>query len=287
MMGAEYVGENPIPADILQQAQETYQRNKAAVDARYRQSGMEPPDTRREDGEAIVRYTNGSFPMKGLLSGSTWCSAKNLRKPPGFRGPPYTDYVCTATVRILRAPESQLESAAAMVDWEHAGGKIDEAYKQAWIARNDQQSQAVIAEIKRRSQIAMDNSQAMFNASMAAQNASHQQFMISQIANQRLHEEFLGTLQRGTNMSMARAGQAMQAQSTATSNLVDSILNQQTVRDPNTGQTSKVSSAYNYTWVDSTGKVGYQTSDGLANPNGVLPGTWTRQQVVNGDGTPR
>jgi hypothetical protein len=111
--------------------------------------------------------------------------------------------------------------------------------------------------------------------------------MQSQATNQRMHEQFLATMKRGTDMSMARTNQAMQARSTATSNIVDYALDQQTVRDPNSGQTNKVSSSYNYTWVDNTGKVGYQTNDGLANPNGVLQGTWTRQQVVNGDGTPK
>jgi hypothetical protein len=55
--------------------------------------------------------------------------------------------------------------------------------------------------------------------------------------------------------------------------------------DPNTGQIHKVSSSYNNTWVDSSGKTSYQTNDVNANPNGVLPGTWTKQQVVHGNGT--
>ena len=37
--------------------------------------------------------------------------------------------------------------------------------------------------------------------------------------------------------------------------------------------------------VDSTGKVGYQTNDVNANPNGSLQGTWTRQTVTHGDGS--
>ena len=79
----------------------------------------------------------------------------------------------------------------------------------------------------------------------------------------------------------------MNARSTATSDWVDYALDRQTVLDPNTGKVNKVSSSYGYTWVDSTGKAGYQTNDVNANPNGVLQGTWTRQQVVHGDGTTR
>jgi hypothetical protein len=287
MLGVEYVGGTPMPAEELRQIQETFQRNKAANEARYRQAGMNPPDARREDGEASVRYANGSFTMKGLLSASTYCSAINGRKPPGFRGPPYTAYQCVATVRFLRAPEAQLDATAQMLDWEHAGGKLEDAYLQAWNARLNQQTQENIGKIRRDGEVAIANSRAFASASMAQQAISNQQFQISQATNQRLHEQFLGTMQRGTDLSMARAGQAMQARSTSASNIVDFALNQQTVRDPSTGQVTKVSSANTYTWLDSTGRVGYQTSDGLANPNGVLPGTWRRQEVVNGDGTPR
>jgi hypothetical protein len=272
LMGVEYTGENPIPADILEKIQQTSQRNKAADEARYRAQGWRPPDTREEFGQAFVRYSNGSFTMKGLMTASTHCSANNRRGWVG--GPPYMDYQCTANVRYVRAPEAQLDAAVKMLEPTEA--RPDNAYLQAWNARLQQQTQQNINTI-------IQNSQ----DSMRAQAISNQQFQISQATNQRLHEQFLGTMQRGTDMSMARAQNAMQARSTSASNIVDYALGQQTVRDPITGQTSKVSSASTYTWLDTTGKVGYQTSDGLANPNGVLPGTWTRQVVVNGDGTPR
>jgi hypothetical protein len=111
----------------------------------------------------------------------------------------------------------------------------------------------------------------MFQQSMALQSQMHQQFM--------------ATMQRGTDMSMAQANTSMNARSTAASDWVDYALDQQTVMDPGTGQLSKVSSANSYTWVDSTGKTSYQTNDVNANPNGVLQGTWTKQQVVHGNGT--
>jgi hypothetical protein len=66
---------------------------------------------------------------------------------------------------------------------------------------------------------------------------------------------------------------------------VDYSLNQQTVMDPNTGAINKVSNASSYTWIDSSGKTSYQTNDPNANPNGVMQGNWTKQQVVHGDGS--
>jgi hypothetical protein len=45
-----------------------------------------------------------------------------------------------------------------------------------------------------------------------------------------------------------------------------------------------VSSAYSYTW--SNGSTSYQTNSPNVNPNGVMAGTWTKTQVVHGNGTP-
>ena len=85
---------------------------------------------------------------------------------------------------------------------------------------------------------------------------------------------------------MANANASMNAQSTAASDWVNYALDQQTVLDPSTGQVSNVSSAYTYTWANSSG-TSYQTNDSNANPNGVMPGTWTKTQVVHGNGTPK
>jgi hypothetical protein len=84
---------------------------------------------------------------------------------------------------------------------------------------------------------------------------------------------------------MARAAAVADSNHQMAMDTVDYSLNQQTVMDPSTGAVSKASSAYNYTWVD--GSTSYQTNDPNANPNGLLQGTWTKQQVVHGDGTPK
>ena len=86
-------------------------------------------------------------------------------------------------------------------------------------------------------------------------------------------------------MSMHRAAQIANSNHTMASDWVDYALDQQTVRDPGTGQVSKVSSSYSTTWVDDSGKTSFQTNDVNANPNGYLKGNWTRQQQVHGDGT--
>jgi hypothetical protein len=185
--------------------------------------------------------------------------------------PPSTINKCTAGVTYLSAPENQYATLVQLWNTPGLGGRIEEPWEQAWIQRNQQQSQQFMDQMRRNTQAQMQ--------------AQQQQFNHDQAVRQQMHEEFMATMQRGTDMSMARTQQSMNARSTATSDWVDYALDRRTVMDPNTGQVSKVSSAYNYTWVDSTGKVSYQTNDPNANPNGVLNGNWTKQSVVHGDGS--
>jgi hypothetical protein len=152
------------------------------------------------------------------------------------------------------------------------GAVGSQAWQQAWVARYQQQANQ-----------AESKNIAATNAAMAA---SHQMFEQSMAAQAQEHQQFMATLQRGTDLSMGQAQAGLNAQSTASSDWVNYALDQQTVMDPNTGQISTVSSASSYTWMDGSGKT-YQTSDSSANPNGVMPGTWTKQQVVHGNGTPK
>jgi hypothetical protein len=158
-----------------------------------------------------------------------------------------------------------------MWDTPGLGGKIIPEWNHAMLVRIQQWGQMV-----------RQQQNQMMMTQLHAQQA---QFEHDQAVRQQMHEEFMATLQRGTDLSMARARASMNAQSTAASDWVDYALNQRTVMDPSSGQLTKVSSAYSYTWRDSTGKYVYQTTDPNANPNGAMPGSWTKQQVVHGDGT--
>jgi hypothetical protein len=267
----QYVADDPYPADVVAQNNRGFEDAKAANAAKYRAAGMIPPEEHTDMDRAIVSYKNGSFTIKGQIAASIYCSTNTVHANPNQ--PAWVTHSCTATMRYVRAPEAQY--AAAMKLLERAGAVQNPQWAQAWSQRNNAQTQQGLNRI---------NQQAA--QTQAQLNASHQQFMQSQATRQKMHEEFMATMQRGTDMSMNRTAQAMNARSTATSNWVDYALDQQTVRDPNSGQVNKVSSTYSYTWVDSTGKTSYQTNDANANPNGALNGNWTRQQVVNGDGTP-
>ncbi|HEY4974933.1 MAG TPA: hypothetical protein VII41_15070, partial [Steroidobacteraceae bacterium] len=262
--------DEPPPADLLAAAQKGAADAKASMAAQYASSGMSPPVETIQMARATVRYKNGSFVMKGLLSGSVDCTQNTLKGPMAT----WVTNTCNASVRYVHAPEAQYAAALALLVPSTTGALALPNWGQAWIAANQRQTQANLAQIRAQGQ-----------AAMAQSKASAQQFQHSQDVRQHMHEEFLSTMQRGTDMSMSRSAQIANSNHTMTSDWVDYSLDQQTVRDPSSGQVNKVSSQYSYTWVDSSGKLSYQTNDANADPNGALQGSWTRQQVVHGDGS--
>lgn len=276
-MSVEYVADDPVPPAEDAAAQKSVQDAAAAFPAR---SGAFMPQSHQtiELAQAIVRYRNGSFTMKGLLQATVLCMETRY---PGTKSvlqgmpdrPPWSDNKCNAGVRYTVAPEEKFRATLDLLAAAKVGARASPQWTQAWMTRSRQQGAAMVQQI----------------ADQGARNraASAAQFNHDQAVRQQMHEQFLSTMQRGTNQSMARAAQIANTNHTIASDWVDYSLDRQTVRDPNSGQISKVSSGYNATWVDSTGKVSFQTNDPNANPNGSLPGNWTRQQSVHGDGTAR
>jgi hypothetical protein len=272
-MNVQYVSEDAVPAD--QNA--TLQKAVDGANAQQSSNFLKTKSS-AELARAIVRNKNGTFVLKGLYETQIECTEDTH---PGMKSqlrgmadtPSSSVHKCTATVMYTVAPEAQF--AAVRKLWEPAGmgGKLEQPWVQAWLMRNRQQAQ--------------QNMQQNLQRSSDLMQAQQQQFNHDQAVRQQMHEQFLASMQRSTDMSMQRAQDSMNARSTAASDWVDYALDQKTVADPNTGQITKVSSAYNHTWVDSTGKVSYQTNDSNANPNGVLPGNWTQQQTVHGNGTPQ
>jgi hypothetical protein len=84
-------------------------------------------------------------------------------------------------------------------------------------------------------------------------------------------------MQRGTDMSMKRAADIANTNHRIADDWCDYSLDQQKGLDPRTGEITKHSSAYSYTWIHHGGKR-VQTNDVNANPNGT--GNWTLQENV-------
>jgi hypothetical protein len=177
-------------------------------------------------------------------------------------------------------------NAGVSRSWAPQGKYSDETFRpisktfavdQQWSAKrtqiaiqkiNDLSEQSMRA-IKQQGEEAARRSAAQYNAFNQAQDM-----------RQRQHEQFLSTMQRGTDMSMQRAAESANANHRAADDWCDYSLDQQKRLDPNTGLVTKDSSAYSYTWVNEAGKR-LQTNDINANPNGNGTGNWTLQQNVH------
>ena len=281
MLQVEYVSDQPQPASLNASLQKELRDADASVAGSYTSRGATPPKTSVEAAAANVRYRNGTFVMNGRMWVQVSCNETSYPgtksvapytpgRPIGLvTGPPSMLGQCTAGLNYVVAPENQF--AEVMQQWQAPGmmGHSNEAWENAWTQRSQQRIQQFTA--------------AMNQQAAAQRQAQQQQFNHEQAVRQQMHEQFLTTLQAGTNRSMARTQDAMNARSTAASDWVDYALDRKTVMDPGTGQVTKVSSSYSYTWMDNTGH-SYQTNDVNANPNGALSGNWTQQQVVHGDG---
>jgi hypothetical protein len=263
--------------DLLKNVSATLQVKYIGPVAMPAASAAAAPGTTTDQAEADVSYQNGSFAMSGRLMTQVSCTVKNF---PGMKSilagmsstPPSTVNKCVAQVAYFTAPATQFAAMMKVWDSPAMGFHNNVAWGNAWVQRYAKQGNAQNA--------AMITAA---NAKIAAGNAAIAHTMAVQ---QQEHDQFLQQMQAGTDASMANAAAIANSDHQMAMDTVDYSLDQQTVMDPNTGAISKASSAYNYTWVDSSGKTSYQTNDSSANPNGVMPGTWTKQQVVHGNGAP-
>jgi hypothetical protein len=229
MMKVNYVGPAPVPADLIAKNRAT----AAQIAARFQQKGSESHLAR-----AFVSFQEGSVPMKGRLAVKLDCSDSGL--PPQKRleypktgGLPHwvttdatTLHNCVAYTQYVSAPANQLDSVISHWEGEKCGAKPEEAWFQADSRRQQQAADNML----HRAQVEGDQ----------RLQAQRDQFAHDQAVNRQMNDEFRATLTRGTQMSMARTQDAMNARGTATSDWVDYSLNRQTVMDTRNGAIYKV-----------------------------------------------
>jgi hypothetical protein len=284
VMHVVYEGAEPVPAAETAAAQAELEKVAASMAGLYASHNMTPPKGTVELARALVTYKNGTFTMRGRFDTRIGCSISfvpggKILGPRGglghpaqmIDGPSSTVNLCTAHTRYFTAPENQF--AALLKEWD-AGGmgarQPEKPWAQAYMKRSAEQTQntmKMIADMTRRD---MD--------------AHAQQFAHDQAVRGEMHQQFLATMQRGTDISMSNANASMNARSTAASDMVDYALDRRTVADPNTGMMTKIPQAAT-AWSNGTGEM-YVSKYPYDNPNGSLPGNWTQQAVVHGDGTP-
>jgi hypothetical protein len=210
-----------------------------------------------------VETRNGTFVIEQRLRAYVECRISSLTGPGAGGG-------CSAHVDVLRAPQGKLDALVQLVD---ANDLVRTPYEDAWIQRVQQ---TLAAENQQR----MAQLTAQEQASSAMLKKQSDDFMAT---SQRNHEAFMAQQESSFRSSMNAANNSMNARTTAASDWVDYALDQQTVTG--SGGTVKVSSAYSHTWSNGQNQW-YQALDPNSNPNGVLPGNWTEDTKVHGNGQP-
>jgi hypothetical protein len=240
------------------------------------------PSIRGSAEAAAVRVEtpNGTFIIEQRLRVYVECRI-------GTSGPDVNGGGCSAHVDVERAPKGKLDALCNLVD-SHELFKLP--FETSWIQKVHQ----TLAERSHQDQINLTKQEQAGNAMikkqfddfMATSQRNHEAFMQQQESSFRTHEAAMAQQESSFHSAMNNANNAMNARSTAASDWVDYALDQQTVVGQ--GGYAKVSSSYNQTWSSTVGNqtTWYQTNDPNTNPNGVLPGNWTQDTKVHGNGQP-
>jgi hypothetical protein len=250
-----YLRDAPAPEQAIAAKQKLISQLNAQAANNSKILNLAPPVQHYDFAAAFAEYRNGSFPMEANIQAGVTC----IRSSFGARvGQNWFAETCNANVRVVRAPKGQLAGLLSQVESEGIGA----AENGQWVSRYMQAQQAKTNEIMQQ---------------------MHRDFERAQAIRAQQHQQFLANLRAGTDRSMANARAIANANHTIASDWCDYALDQQTVTG--SGGTVKISNAYTHTWSNGSGQY-YQTNDPNANPNGVLPGSWSTQQRVHGDGTP-
>ena len=256
--GVHVVGTMPVP--------EKYQQWASGLADQFNQlnSRVAPAVQANHTADTAalrIQVMNGSFVVEERVRTAVECSVSNDQGI--MKGG-----TCWARVDVLSAPQGKLDALVQLVDSNNLPhGVVDPQWGQAFLTRQQQQGNAMLARLAAQAKAESDMIYRQFQQNMAASQAEHQAFMQQQ--------------ESSFQSSMNNANAAMNARTTAASDWVDYALDQQTV--VGSGGTAKVSSAYSQTWSNGQGQW-YQTNNPNSNPNGVFTGNWTQDTKVHGNG---
>jgi hypothetical protein len=230
MMGLVYKSDEPLP-DENAKYQQGWRDTDAKGQAFYSSHNLSAPKDTGEVRGAIVESRIGSTAIKGEMK--TWVHCTETTRP-GFHSilqgmpstPPAVTGKCTADVVYLSSPESQFASLSRLWNSPEMAAAQNHEWGDAWVKRYAQQGDITTKKLI-----------AQTDAQFAAQR---QEIAHTMAVQQQVHDQFLATMQRGTDMSMARAQDSMNARSTAASDMVDYSPDRQTVMDTDTGTIYKV-----------------------------------------------
>ena len=254
ILQVSFVREEPVP-ELAQVRQNVEKQNQSA--AASAPGGIQASSSKVDMARFTVRYQINNIAVEERLNALVSCTDA----PIGYGQNVTHVYSCGAYMTRKRARQGNLEASEGLFKSIDKSFAIDQQWSQQWNALKLQKIQNYYAATAR---------------VMQAQRDSYRQ---SQEVRARQHEEWMAVTRRGTDMAMNRANEAGDARHRVAGDWADYALDLQKRRDSGTGEITKDSSRYSYTWVNESGQR-YQTNDINDNPNGQGTGNWTVQQNV-------
>jgi len=264
MVGVEYLGE--VPSN----AAESAKLQKSAQDANARDAAQKPggkqPTTqwKMEMAEAMVGYVNGIFKMKGRLT--VQLVQSEMTVPDGLdfdqKKKPKTATVmdrCQARVVFIAAPEDQLAAVLSQWDRPGMGPRRLEEWEQARM-------------IKLQADLEGKNASSPFIHEEQLRSWRGD-FTRTQRVREKMYEQFDETFKLGLDKALAQSAEIANSKHKIPPDWTDFQLDDQYQNGRDDGE-ARLSMVPN-TWTDSAGTGAFETRDLDANPNGILPGTWT------------
>jgi len=229
-MQVAYVSDVPMRdglAKVVKQYQDTY----AQPAPFYAAHNLTPPHNTADGAAAMVSYKQNGVSMQGRLETLVTCTEVTR---PGMHSmlagmastPATTSGKCTAYVGYVTAPQSKFAEVARIWDNPAMGPRQNKEWGDAWVKRYAEAANAA--------------NQAMIGNEDRRFAAQRQEIAHTMAVQQQVHDQFLQTMQEGTDRSMARAADVANSNHRMASDMVDYSLDRQTVLDTNTGRIYKI-----------------------------------------------
>jgi hypothetical protein len=284
ILTVHYGGPAPVPDAVNAEQKANLQKTRTQLAPMYAAEGLQQPTDTVELSRAYVSNKNGTFAMKGRIDLAVFCSVEQVPgewtlspEQPGHpaqmvKGAESTVEGCHAFIQYLTAPADRFDAMASQWDTHGMGvQKPEDAYLKALIERSKAEMKA-----------GPNGTIEMLRDSTARQR----QFKHNEAVHGRIIGSFGQTPTRSFSEYRDGTIDVVDFHTVWTWDWVDYALDERIVVDPNTGELTEVSHPEVTAWSNTNGDE-FTSEDPAWNPKQVLPGTWTHQAAVHGDGVPQ
>ena len=303
VLGVEFVADAPVPANVQARQDALVRFSNANAQQAYAKDPTRAPELTAETARAEIRYLNGTYAMRGQLTAQIGCwstaTVQFSTKPSTAKDQPETPtrlHTCTAFVNLLAAPENEFAGLAAKWDVPLPDAEANMVQAAGKGTDNSDPQPLGVAGMGTRPRASW----------LVARQAKQVDELEHQGANSFIRNEEELSWRGPLQLSMAvrdqmvkdwearerhGARQATEPGAVALTGLmspdwVDEMLGSYE-QDANNDGDIRLKPAAEIGWSDQEGKNRFRTHDAEANPNGILPGVWTKSAGPRRSPTPQ